>query len=190
MDTYIFYFVCRIKNNENFFGLWQHRRPVGVIRQDLWQTVDEIGAIFRGHVYWLVLVQNRMQNQDAQGECAGENRQKIKRYYVNPNPDAKHRCFIHDVCVNLQLTVIAGWTISSAVLASLIFGVHQVELHPLAAAAYSSLSHTLWALCLSWTVIACATGNGGKTHPYHIWRICTLLFSTGKLRHFSPQWNS
>ncbi|XP_022169474.1 nose resistant to fluoxetine protein 6-like [Myzus persicae] len=59
------------------------------------------------------------------------------------------------------LTVIAGWTISSAVLCSLIFGVHQMDLHPVAAAAYSSLSHTLWALCLSWTVIACATGHGG-----------------------------
>lgn len=62
----------------------------------------------------------------------------------------------------LQLAVVTGWTISSAMLGSLIFGLHQVELHPIAAAAYSSLSHTLWALCLSWTVIACATGHGGK----------------------------
>ncbi|XP_026806475.1 nose resistant to fluoxetine protein 6-like [Rhopalosiphum maidis] len=59
------------------------------------------------------------------------------------------------------LIVITGWTVSSAVLCSLIFGLHQMDLHPVAAAAYSSLSHTLWALCLSWTVIACATGHGG-----------------------------
>ncbi|CAH1725180.1 unnamed protein product [Aphis gossypii] len=59
------------------------------------------------------------------------------------------------------LVVITGWTVSSAVLCSLIFGLHQMDLHPVAAAAYSSLSHTLWALCLSWTVIACATGHGG-----------------------------
>ncbi|XP_025404922.1 nose resistant to fluoxetine protein 6-like [Sipha flava] len=59
------------------------------------------------------------------------------------------------------LTVVTGWTVSSAMLTSLIFSFHQVELHPIVAAAYSSLSHTLWALCLSWTVIACATGHGG-----------------------------
>lgn len=61
-----------------------------------------------------------------------------------------------------QMTVIAGWTTSSAVLFSLIFGLHQIELHPVAAATYSSLSHTLWAMCMSWTVIACATGHGGE----------------------------
>lgn len=66
----------------------------------------------------------------------------------------------------LQLTVITGWTISSAILCSLIFGIHQVDLHPIVAATYSSLSHTLWALCLSWTVIACATGHGGKLKGY------------------------
>jgi hypothetical protein len=59
------------------------------------------------------------------------------------------------------LTVFAGWTMSSAVFFSLIFGIHRIELYPIMGAAYSSLSHTLWALCLSWTVIACATGNGG-----------------------------
>ncbi|XP_050548224.1 nose resistant to fluoxetine protein 6-like [Daktulosphaira vitifoliae] len=54
-----------------------------------------------------------------------------------------------------------GWAVSLATLASLIFGLHQVELHPIIAAMYSSLSHTLWALCLAWVVVACATGNGG-----------------------------
>lgn len=30
------------------------------------------------------------------------------------------------------------------------------------AASYSSLSHSVWALGLSWIVIACSTGYGGK----------------------------
>lgn len=30
------------------------------------------------------------------------------------------------------------------------------------AATYSSLSHSLWALALSWIVVACSTGYGGK----------------------------
>jgi hypothetical protein len=74
-------------------------------------------------------------------------------------------CFFlrFELCVFFQLTVVTGWTVSSAMLTSLIFSFHQVELHPIVAAAYSSLSHTLWALCLSWTVIACATGHGGNS---------------------------
>lgn len=73
----------------------------------------------------------------------------------------------------LQLIVITGWTVSSAVLCSLIFGLHQMDLHPVAAAAYSSLSHTLWALCLSWTVIACATGHGGKSRSISNFQVQT-----------------
>lgn len=43
----------------------------------------------------------------------------------------------------------------------LIYGLYHVELAPAAAAAYSSLSHTAWALSLAWIVIACSSGNGG-----------------------------
>lgn len=41
------------------------------------------------------------------------------------------------------------------------FGLYKVQLSPLAAAAYSSLSHTAWAMALAWIVVACSSGNGG-----------------------------
>jgi len=116
--------------------------------------VDETRAVFRGHVHWMAAVQDRVQNQDEHGECY---RQRLLRFSIFDND-------ITFAFYYLQLVVITGWTVSSAVLCSLIFGLHQMDLHPIAAAAYSSLSHTLWALCLSWTVIACATGHGGKSY--------------------------
>jgi len=133
---------------------WQHWRPAGAIRQDLRQTVDETWTVLRGHVHRMAAVQDRVQNQDEHGKWRGSGVCFDFRF-----GDITILAFRY-----FQLTVIAGWTISSAVLCSLIFGLHQMDLHPVAAAAYSSLSHTLWALCLSWTVIACATGHGGKSH--------------------------
>lgn len=47
-------------------------------------------------------------------------------------------------------------------LVSLVYGLYEVRLSPLAGAAYSSLSHSAWALGLAWIVIACSTGYGGK----------------------------
>lgn len=36
----------------------------------------------------------------------------------------------------------------------------------MAAAAYSSLSHSAWAIALAWIVIACSTGNGGFLNDF------------------------
>ncbi|XP_076232213.1 nose resistant to fluoxetine protein 6-like [Calliopsis andreniformis] len=60
-----------------------------------------------------------------------------------------------------KTTVTVGWLLSSACLLSLLYGLYEAELSPLMAAAYSSLSHSVWALGLSWIVIACSTGYGG-----------------------------
>jgi len=117
--------------------------------------VDETRTVFRGHGHRLGVVQNRVQDQDEHGECRTRKKRDPTEIPRLPDTDSSFR-----PC--LQLTVVTGWAVSSAVLGSLIFGLHGVELHPILAAAYSSLSHTLWALCLSWTVIACATGHGGK----------------------------
>lgn len=59
----------------------------------------------------------------------------------------------------MQLSI--GWLSSFAVLLSLIFGLYEANLSRYAGAAYSSLSHSAWALGLAWIVIACSTGNGG-----------------------------
>lgn len=55
-----------------------------------------------------------------------------------------------------------GWLLSSACLLSLLYGLYEAELSPVTAAAYSSLSHSAWALGLAWIVIACSTGYGGE----------------------------
>ncbi|XP_011155276.1 O-acyltransferase like protein isoform X2 [Harpegnathos saltator] len=60
-----------------------------------------------------------------------------------------------------KTTVVVGWLLSSACLLSLLYGLYEAELTPATAAAYSSLSHSAWALGLAWIVIACSTGYGG-----------------------------
>lgn len=62
---------------------------------------------------------------------------------------------------SFQFTVITGWLCSTFCLLWLIYGLYHVELSPLTAAAYSSLSHSAWALSLAWIVVACSSGNGG-----------------------------
>lgn len=60
------------------------------------------------------------------------------------------------------MVVTIGWTTSVSLLLFLVYGLYEQELHPVTAAAYSSFSHTLWALGLAWVVIACSTGYGGS----------------------------
>ncbi|KAK7866453.1 hypothetical protein R5R35_008974 [Gryllus longicercus] len=60
-----------------------------------------------------------------------------------------------------KIMAATGWVVSISLLFYLIFGLFKQELHPIIAAIYSSLSHSLWALGLSWIVIACCTGYGG-----------------------------
>ncbi|KAK0083724.1 hypothetical protein PV325_008322 [Microctonus aethiopoides] len=63
--------------------------------------------------------------------------------------------------IGMSTTVVIGWLLSSACLLSLLYGLYEAELSPMTAAAYSSLSHSAWALGLSWIVVACSTGYGG-----------------------------
>ncbi|XP_024083570.1 nose resistant to fluoxetine protein 6 isoform X2 [Cimex lectularius] len=60
-----------------------------------------------------------------------------------------------------KLTVLIGWVASSGLLLFLVYGLFGSKLTLLSAAAYSSLSHSAWALALAWIVIACSTGYGG-----------------------------
>lgn len=46
------------------------------------------------------------------------------------------------------------------------YGLFKIELTKIAAAAYSSLSHSAWAMALAWIVIACSTGNGGFLNKF------------------------
>lgn len=59
----------------------------------------------------------------------------------------------------LQVTI--GWFLSTLCLLVLIYGLYNRELSLITAAAYSSLSHSAWAVALAWITIACSTGYGG-----------------------------
>lgn len=60
-----------------------------------------------------------------------------------------------------QTTIVVGWFSASFCLLWLIYGLYNVNLGRLSAAAYSSLSHTAWAMSLAWIVVACSSGHGG-----------------------------
>ncbi|XP_055326560.1 nose resistant to fluoxetine protein 6 [Sitodiplosis mosellana] len=60
-----------------------------------------------------------------------------------------------------RTTLVVGWFSSSFCLLWLIYGLYNVKLGAFSAAAYSSLSHSAWAMSLAWIVIACSSGYGG-----------------------------
>lgn len=63
-----------------------------------------------------------------------------------------------------KMTVALGWTASIGLILALIYGLYEVSLPPLMGAAYSSLSHSAWAMSLAWIVVACVTGYGGMVN--------------------------
>lgn len=66
------------------------------------------------------------------------------------------------ICYSLlQSTVVVGWLSASFCLLWLIYGLYGIELGATSAAAYSSLSHSAWAMSLAWIVVACSSGYGG-----------------------------
>ncbi|KAL5275543.1 hypothetical protein ACFFRR_001424 [Megaselia abdita] len=60
-----------------------------------------------------------------------------------------------------KTTVAFAWTAAMLNLFVLVFGLYKTELSQFTAAAYSSLSHSAWAISLAWITIACSTGYGG-----------------------------
>lgn len=60
-----------------------------------------------------------------------------------------------------RLTVTIGWLLTIICLLALIFGLYNAKLSIITASAYSSLSHTAWAISLAWITIACSSGYGG-----------------------------
>lgn len=69
--------------------------------------------------------------------------------------------FISIILFFLQTTIVVGWFSASFCLLWLIYGLYKVNLGRFSAAAYSSLSHTAWAMSLAWIVVACSSGHGG-----------------------------
>ncbi|KAE8751285.1 hypothetical protein FOCC_FOCC001856 [Frankliniella occidentalis] len=70
-----------------------------------------------------------------------------------------------------KVTVLLGWAVSFGCLLTLLYGLYGAVLDPITAAAYSSLSHTAWAMCISWIVIACSCGYGGPINRILSWTV-------------------
>ncbi|XP_034841069.1 nose resistant to fluoxetine protein 6-like [Maniola hyperantus] len=58
-----------------------------------------------------------------------------------------------------------GWAVCTATFLFLIFGLYTTELDVVSAAVFSAVSHSLWAACVGWVIIACSTGHGGWVRP-------------------------
>ncbi|KAF4520276.1 hypothetical protein B566_EDAN010222 [Ephemera danica] len=52
--------------------------------------------------------------------------------------------------------VALGWSVCAATLLSLLYGLYDARLDAVSSAAYSSLSHSAWALGTAWIVVACS----------------------------------
>ena len=64
---------------------------------------------------------------------------------------------------HFQGLVALGWILSMITTFILVHGLYG-ELSQVQSAAYVALSHTAWALAVSWIVIACVTGYGGPVN--------------------------
>lgn len=89
---------------------------------------------------------------------------KVIRIYFEKNIMKSH--LKHFILFFLKIQLYTGWTLSASTLLYLLYGLFKTELTKIAAAAYSSLSHSAWALSLAWIVIACSTGNGGYLNKF------------------------
>ncbi|KAK3584300.1 hypothetical protein CHS0354_013252 [Potamilus streckersoni] len=79
-----------------------------------------------------------------------------------------------------QVIVTTGWIVSISSALAVIYGPyhynHDNVAMPLGISMlYNSVSRTVWAVCLAWLVIACASGNGGPVNQILSWKIWAPL---------------
>lgn len=87
---------------------------------------------------------------------------------------------LHQKRENLSLRPLynmAGWTIAAIFCLSVLYGPFEVEAgsrsgqaSAFEAAAYNSLSRTVWAIGLAWVIFACSTHNGGWVNTLLSWK--------------------
>lgn len=80
-----------------------------------------------------------------------------------------------------RLLALLGWCVSTATALAVVYGLYYYNSHPpatmtpVASGFYLSLSRTLWAMCLSWVVLACVSGYGGPVNSILSWQIWAPL---------------
>ncbi|XP_014468574.1 PREDICTED: nose resistant to fluoxetine protein 6-like [Dinoponera quadriceps] len=103
-----------------------------------------------------------------------------------------------------KAVVVFGWSLCLTIMICLVFGLRKNTFGPVLSAMYTSLSHSAWAICLAWILIACVTGHGGAAnyilswkyiYPFsrltycaylvHTWLIRFLILLGGRSLHLS-----
>ena len=79
-----------------------------------------------------------------------------------------------------KLYALLGWCVSIATALAVVYGMYyynhnNTQMTLVASGFYSSLSRTLWGMCLSWVVIACMSGYGGPVNSILSWPIWAPL---------------
>ncbi|XP_025264388.1 O-acyltransferase like protein-like [Camponotus floridanus] len=69
-----------------------------------------------------------------------------------------------------KAVIVIGWSISLITMASIVYGLHGTTFGPILSAIYMALSHSGWAICLAWILIACVTGYGGIVTHILSWK--------------------
>ncbi|XP_029676018.1 nose resistant to fluoxetine protein 6-like [Formica exsecta] len=76
-----------------------------------------------------------------------------------------------DCKANMNKAVVAiGWSISLLTMTSIVYGLYGTSFGPILSALYTALSHSGWAICLAWILIACVSGYGGIVTHLLSWK--------------------
>ncbi|KAG7202489.1 hypothetical protein KM043_017059 [Ampulex compressa] len=71
--------------------------------------------------------------------------------------------------LNKAITLIC-WFLSLMTMTSIIYGLYRNKFGPILSMVHTSLSHSGWAVCIGWILIACVTDHGGPVNALLSWK--------------------
>ncbi|XP_025155567.1 nose resistant to fluoxetine protein 6 isoform X2 [Harpegnathos saltator] len=69
-----------------------------------------------------------------------------------------------------KVVVAFGWPLSLVIMICIVYGLHEANFGPTLSVLYTTLSHSAWAMCLAWILIACVTDHGGAVNRVLSWK--------------------
>ncbi|XP_043254227.1 nose resistant to fluoxetine protein 6-like [Colletes gigas] len=79
--------------------------------------------------------------------------------------------FKSNCAMKVHKTVALGcWIFSFVTMLTIVYGLYGNSYGRFLSAAYTALSHSGWAACVGWILIACVTGNGGPVNRILSWK--------------------
>ena len=65
-----------------------------------------------------------------------------------------------------QIVCLIGWVLAAGIAMSVLYGLYDdsgtLQLSTTLTTVYNATSRAAWAVAVSWVIVACATGHGGK----------------------------